>query len=433
MEIVAYPSEPLADKIESILRRRIGVSDKVDEAVRQVLHQVRARGDQAVVEYTERFDGVSVSDGGYRMPSAALQAGLDGLDASLRSAMEAAVANIRSFHEHQRDKSWFVEDGDGVLLGKKVTPIDRLGICVPAGEVPLFSSLLMCAIPAQIAGVGEICVVSPPQQDGQVHPVIAAAARLIGIDEVHAVGGAQAVGAMAYGTETVAPVDKIVGPGSPYTVAAQKQVFGLVGIPMLPGPSEIVVLADGDANPAYIAADLLSQAEHGWGVASVCITDSHALAEAVSAEVERQMETLPRADAVRAALEEYGAIAVVDSLDSGFELLNRIAPEHAELLVADPWKWLDQVRHCGAVFLGEAASEPVGDYFAGTNHVLPTNGAARYASSLGVGDFVKTTSVIAYTETRLRTTQATIARLARAESLEAHARAVEVRCEEESS
>ena len=433
MEIVAYPSEPLADKIESILRRRIGVSDKVDEAVRQVLHQVRERGDQAVVEYTERFDGVSVGDGGYRMSPAALQAGLDGLDASLRSAMEAAVANIRSFHEHQRDKSWFVEDGDGVLLGKKVTPIDRLGICVPAGEVPLFSSLLMCAIPAQIAGVGEICVVSPPQQDGQVHPVIAAAARLIGIDEVHAVGGAQAVGAMAYGTETVAPVDKIVGPGSPYTVAAQKQVFGLVGIPMLPGPSEIVVLADGDANPAYIAADLLSQAEHGWGVASVCITDSRVLAEAVSAEVERQMETLPRADAVRAALEEYGAIAVVDSLDSGFELLNRIAPEHAELLVADPWKWLDQVRHCGAVFLGEAASEPVGDYFAGTNHVLPTNGAARYASSLGVGDFVKTTSVIAYTETRLRTTQATIARLARAESLEAHARAVEVRCEEESS
>ncbi|MBJ67321.1 MAG: histidinol dehydrogenase [Gemmatimonadetes bacterium] len=433
MEIVAYPSEPLADKIESILRRRIGVSDEVDEAVRRVLHQVRARGDQAVVEYTERFDGVSMGDGGYRMLTAVLQAGLNGMDASLRSAMEAAVANIRSFHEHQRDRSWFVEDGDGVLLGKKVTPIDRLGICVPAGEVPLFSSLLMCALPAQIAGVREICVVSPPQQDGQVHPVIAAAARLIGIDEVHAVGGAQAVGAMAYGTETVDPVDKIVGPGSPYTVAAQKQVFGLVGIPMLPGPSEIVVLADGDANPAYIAADLLSQAEHGWGVASVCITDSRALADAVSAEVERQAETLPRADAVRAALEEYGAIAVVDTLELGFELLNRIAPEHAELLVAEPWQWLDQVRHCGAIFLGEAASEPVGDYFAGTNHVLPTNGAARYASSLGVGDFVKTTSVIAYTETRLRNTKATIARLARAESLEAHARAVEVRCEEESS
>ena len=433
MEIVAYPSEPLADKIESILRRRIGVSDEVDEAVRQVLHQVRARGDQAVVEYTERFDGVSFSGSIYRMSSAVLQKGLDSLDASLRSAMEAAVVNIRSFHEHQRDKSWFVEDGDGVLLGKKVMPIDRLGICVPAGEVPLFSSLLMCALPAQIAGVKEICVVSPPQQDGQVHPVIAAAARLIGIDEVHAVGGAQAVGAMAYGTETVAPVDKIVGPGSPYTVAAQKQVFGLVGISMLPGPSEIVVLADECANPAYIAADLLSQAEHGWGVASVCITDSRALADAVSAEVERQAETLPRADAVRAALEEYGAIAVVDTLDLGFELLNRIAPEHAELLVAEPWQWLDQVRHCGAIFLGEAASEPVGDYFAGTNHVLPTNGAARYASSLGVGDFVKTTSVIAYTETRLRNTQATIARLARAESLEAHARAVEVRCEEESS
>ena len=394
---------------------------------------MRARGDQAVVEYTERFDGVSFNGSIYRMSSAVLQKGLDSLDASLRSAMEAAIVNIRSFHEHQRDKSWFVEDGDGVLLGKKVMPIDRLGICVPAGEVPLFSSLLMCALPAQIAGVKEICVVSPPQQDGQVHPVIAAAARLIGIDEVHAVGGAQAVGAMAYGTETVAPVDKIVGPGSPYTVAAQKQVFGLVGISMLPGPSEIVVLADECANPAYIAADLLSQAEHGWGVASVCITDSRALADAVSAEVERRAKTLPRADAVRAALEEYGAIVVVDTLDLGLELLNRIAPEHAELLVAEPWQWLDQVRHCGAVFLGEAASEPVGDYFAGTNHVLPTNGAARYASSLGVGDFVKTTSVIAYTKTRLRNTQATIALLARAESLEAHARAVEVRCEEESS
>lgn len=431
MDIVSYPTEPLDDKLLAILGRRLGVADDVDEAVRGVLSQVRARGDEAVVEYTQRFDGVAVGSQGYRMTAPALAKALEALDDSLRAAVEEAAANIRAFHEHQRDTSWFVEDGDGVLLGKKVTPIDRLGICVPAGEVPLFSSLLMCAIPAQIAGVREICVVSPPREDGCVHPVIAATAQLIGIDEVYAVGGAQAVAAMAYGTATIAPVDKIVGPGSPYTVAAQKQVFGLVGIPMLPGPSEIVVLADAEANPAYIAADLLSQAEHGWGVASVCITDAPALADAVAAEVERQTENLPRADAVRAALDEYGAIVVVDALDAGIELLNRMAPEHAELLVADPWHWLDRVRHCGAVFLGAAASEPVGDYFAGTNHVLPTNGAARYASSLGVGDFVKTTSVIAYSQARLRDTHATIARLARAESLEAHARAVELRCKED--
>ena len=430
MDIVVYPSEPLADKIQAILQRRIGISDDVDEAVRQIVRQVRDRGDVAVAEYTERFDGVSVGGAGSRMTPEALQAALEGLDGSLRGAIEAAAANIRSFHENQREKSWFVEDGEGVLLGKKVTAIDRLGICVPAGEVPLFSSLLMCAIPAQIAGVKEICVVSPPQQNGQAHPVIAAAAQLLGIAEVHAIGGAQAVAAMAYGTETVAPVDKIVGPGSPYTVAAQKQVFGLVGIPMLPGPSEIAVVADADADPSYIAADLLSQAEHGWGVASVCITDSPQLADAVNAEVDRQLDSLPRAEAVRAALEEYGAIVVVDALETGLELLNRMAPEHAELLVADPWRWVDGVRHCGAVFLGAASSEPVGDYFAGTNHVLPTNGAARYASSLGVGDFVKTTSVIAYTQMRLRETYATIAQLARAESLEAHARAVEIRCKE---
>jgi histidinol dehydrogenase len=264
-----------------------------------------------------------------------------------------------------------------------------------------------------------------------VHPTIAAAAQLLGIEEVHAIGGAQAVAAMAYGTKSIRPVDKIVGPGSPYTVAAQKQVFGLVGIPMLPGPSEIVILADEEADPRYVAADLLSQAEHGWGVASVCITDSRDLADAISREVEVQLAQLPRSDTMRQALEEYGAIVVVEDLDRGIELMNRMAPEHAELLVAEPWSWLDKVRHCGAVFLGSASSEPVGDYFAGTNHVLPTNGAARYASSLGVADFVKTTSVIAYSQDRLRDTCVSIARLARAEGLEAHARAVEVRCEKE--
>jgi histidinol dehydrogenase len=433
LEIVAYPAQPLANKLEVILGRRAGVSSEVEEAVREILSQVRARGDEAVAEFTSRFDRVDIAAGQYRIAEPVLQNALKEMDVSLRAAIEAAVANIRSFHEKQRVNSWFVEDGDGVILGKKVTPIDRVGICVPAGQVPLFSSLLMCAIAAQVAGVGEICVVSPPQDSGSVHATIAATACLLGISEVYAVGGAQAVAAMTYGTESVRPVDKIVGPGSPYTVAAQQQVFGLVGISMLPGPSEIVVLADAQANPRYVAADLLSQAEHGWGVASVCITDSRELVEAVVEEVEVQLAQLPRGETVRQALEEYGAVVLVPELVRGVELLNRMAPEHAELLVADPWSWLDKVRHCGAVFMGPASSEPVGDYFAGTNHVLPTNGSARYASSLGVADFVKTTSVISYSPNRLHETSASIALLARAESLEAHARAVEVRCEKGST
>jgi histidinol dehydrogenase len=431
LEVVVYPTEPLADKLVDILGRRAGVTEDVDEAVREILRQVKLRGDEAVAEFTQRFDRVEMVVGQQRVEAADLQYALEHIDGPLRAAIEQAAANIRSFHERQKTNSWFVEDGDGVILGKKVGAIERLGICVPAGQVPLFSSLLMCAIPAQVAGVDEICVVSPPQQDGSVHPTIAATARLLGIEEVHAIGGAQAVAAMAYGTQSIRPVDKIVGPGSPYTVAAQKQVFGLVGIPMLPGPSEIVVLADQEADPRYIAADLLSQAEHGWGVASVCVTDSSALAAAIVKEVEIQLAELPRSDTMRQALEEYGAVVVVENLEQGVELVNRMAPEHAELLVAEPWRWLDKVRHCGAVFLGAASSEPVGDYFAGTNHVLPTNGAARYASSLGVADFVKTTSVIAYSQTRLRDTHANIALLARAEGLEAHARAVEIRCEKE--
>jgi histidinol dehydrogenase len=431
LEVVVYPTEPLADKLIDILGRRAGVTEDVDEAVREILRQVKLRGDEAVAEFTQRFDRVEMVVGQQRVEAADLQYALEHIDGPLRAAIEQAAANIRSFHERQKTNSWFVEDGDGVILGKKVGAIERLGICVPAGQVPLFSSLLMCAIPAQVAGVDEICVVSPPQQDGSVHPTIAATARLLGIEEVHAIGGAQAVAAMAYGTQSIRPVDKIVGPGSPYTVAAQKQVFGLVGIPMLPGPSEIVVLADQEADPRYIAADLLSQAEHGWGVASVCVTDSSALAAAIVKEVEIQLAELPRSDTMRQALEEYGAVVVVENLEQGVELVNRMAPEHAELLVAEPWRWLDKVRHCGAVFLGAASSEPVGDYFAGTNHVLPTNGAARYASSLGVADFVKTTSVIAYSQTLLRDTHANIALLARAEGLEAHARAVEIRCEKE--
>ena len=425
--LVSYPTAPLAAPLAALLARGPESNPEVEDAVRDILRQVREEGDGALCALTERFDGVAISPEQLRVPASVLAEAEAALDPSLRASMEAAAANIRAFHERQKRTAWFVEDGDGVLLGQKITPLERVGLCVPAGEVPLFSSLLMTAVPAQVAGVDQLCVVTPPVAAGRPAPVIAAAARLLGIDEVYAVGGAQAVGALAYGTERIRPVHKIVGPGSPYTVAAQRQVFGTVGIALLPGPSEIVVLADEGADPRLVAADLLAQAEHGWGAAAVCIANCATLAHRVQEELEAQRAALPRRSVIDRALKEYGAIVVVPSLDIGIELLNRLAPEHAELQVADPWRWVHAIRHCGALFLGAASTEPVGDYFAGTNHVLPTQGAARYASSLGWADFVKTTSIIAYTPERLAHTAEHIARLAQAEGLEAHAQAVRIR------
>ena len=334
--IASYPAEPLAAPLAALLARRPEFDPEVEDAVRDILRQVREEGDAALCTLTQRFDGVEVCPGQLRVPASVLAEAEAALDPSLRASMEAAVANIRAFHERQKLNSWFVEDGDGVVLGKKITPIERVGLCVPAGEVPLFSSLLMTAVPAQVAGVDQLCVVSPPVAAGRPASVIAAAARLLGIDEVYAVGGAQAVGALAYGTESIPPVHKIVGPGSPYTVAAQRQVFGAVGIAFLPGPSEIVVLADAGADPRLVAADLLAQAEHGWGVAAVCITDCAALARRVQEELEAQRAALPRYSIIDRALEEYGAIVVVPSLEVGIELLNRLAPEHARIAGGRP-------------------------------------------------------------------------------------------------
>lgn len=432
IEIVSYPSEPQADKLRAILGRRAGVPAEVEETVRDILRQVREGGDRALAELTRRIEKVELEPEQFRVPIEVLDAAAAGLDAELRAAIVAAAANIRAFHERQKINSWFMEDGDGVILGKKVIPIQRVGICVPGGQAPLISSLLMAAVPAQVAGVEEICVVSPPKGDGRPHPDIMGAARLLGLEEVYGIGGAQAVGAMAFGTESIDQVDKIVGPGSLYTVAAKQQVYGIVGIEMIPGPSEIVVLADEEADPRYIAADLLSQAEHGTGFeASVCITPSAELAQSVRQEVIRQAEALPGTEVVETALRNFGAVVVVPDLETGVELLNRMAPEHAELLVAEPWTWLEGIKNAGAVFMGPASTEPVGDYFAGTNHILPTNGTARYASSLGLADFVKTTSIVAYSDRRLRRVGSQIATLARAEGLEAHARAVEIRTEDD--
>lgn len=431
VEILSYPAQPLPAKLQAILGRQQRIPEQVERSVRQVLEAVRTRGDEALAEFTAQFDRVQLRPEQFRVPAPVLAQALAQLDPALRQAIEAAAANIRAFHERQRLNSWFMEDGDGVILGKKVLPIARVGICVPGGQAPLFSSLLMAAIPAQVAGVQELCVVSPPQADGRPHPTILATAQLLGLTEVYGLGGAQAVGAMAFGTATIKGVDKIVGPGSLYTVAAKQQVYGVVGIEMIPGPSELVVLADEEADPRYVAADLLSQAEHGSGYeAVVCITPSAALAQRVQQAVEEQLARLPRSEEARLALENFGALVVVPDLGVGVELLNRLAPEHAELLVQDPWSWVEQIKNAGALFLGAAATEPVGDYFAGTNHVLPTNGAARFSSSLGVADFLKTTSIIAYTAGRLNKVGDQIIRLAEAEGFAAHAEAVRLRLED---
>ncbi len=428
IDIVSYPSSPPAAKLEAILDRHGGVPVEVEETVARILGAVRQQGDAAVATFTAEFDGVSLEPTQFRVPAEVLAQALVAMEPDLREALEAAIENIRAFHERQRRNSWFMEDGDGVILGKKIVPIQRVGICVPGGQAPLISSLLMAAVPALVAGVPELCVVSPPKADGRPHPDIMGTAHLLGIDTVYGVGGAQAVGALAYGTETIAAVDKIVGPGSAYTVAAKRQVFGTVGIEMIPGPSEIVVLAGPEAEARYIAADLLSQAEHGTGLeAAVCITPCESLARQIQAEVARQTVALPRQDEIKKALLAFGAVVVVPNLEIGIELLNRMAPEHVELLVEDPWGCLEGIKNAGAVFLGAASTEPVGDYFAGTNHVLPTNGAARYASSLGLDDFVKTTSIISYTPKRLARVGEQIVRLATAEGFEAHAEAVRLR------
>ncbi len=426
------PIVPLRDieqRLAAVLSRQASFSPEVDRAVRDVLSAVAAGGDRAVLDFSERFDGVRPP--ALRVPTEALETAARSMDADLRRIVEKAAVNIRRFHEHQREKSWYVDEPDGVVLGQRILPLERAGLYVPGGTAFYPSSLLMNAIPAQVAGVEEIHVVSPPKKEngGLPTPLVLATAHLLGLTNVYAAGGAQAIAALAYGTETIPRVDKIVGPGNAYVASAKKQVYGQVAIDAVAGPSEIVVLADADADATFAAADLLSQAEHDERASAILVTPSQALAERVQAEVSRLAARLSRRETVEAALRDYGACVVTTTLDEAVALVNRLAPEHLELLVADPWRVLTQIRHAGAVFLGPYASEPVGDYFAGPNHVLPTGGTARYASALGVHDFVRRQSIIHYTERRLRQTGADIARFADAEGLDAHALAIRVRLE----
>ncbi|AKG37009.1 histidinol dehydrogenase [Paenibacillus durus] len=404
-----------------------------NKAVKQIVADIKQEGDAALFRYTEKFDGARLSRDNVRVTQEELQAAYEHVEESFVSAIRAAADNIRAFHARQKRNSWMDLQPDGTILGQIIRPLQRVGVYVPGGKASYPSSVLMNVIPAQIAGVPEIVMVTPPATGGKegIDPYILVAAAEAGVNEIYRVGGAQAVAALAFGTESIAPVDKICGPGNIYVALAKREVYGAVDIDSIAGPSEIVVLADDTAEPAYIAADLLSQAEHDEMASAILVTASQALAEAVAAEVERQLRELPREAIARASVENYGAIIVVETLEEGISVVNRLAPEHLEIVAQDPMALTGAVQNAGAIFLGPYSSEPVGDYFAGPNHIIPTNGTARFSSPVDVDDFIKKSSLIYYSKEALLRDGKTIIELARREGLEAHARAVEIRLENE--
>jgi len=414
------------------LKGRENPDQAVEQRVRDILASVAADGDEALAEFTRRFDCPDFTPAMLPVSTDEIAAAGRQVAASDMAILEEAAHNIRVFHEEQKEKSWWTTREDGTILGQLVRPVDSAGLYVPGGqggETPLVSSLLMNAIPAQVAGVGRIAAISPPRKDGTLNPYILAAASLLGIHEIYRTGSAWGIAALAYGTRTIAPVDVLAGPGNIYVTTAKRLLVGQVGIDMIAGPSEIIILADRTAPPAWLAADLLSQAEHDPLAASILVTDSPELARAVLAELAVQLEKLPRNEIAGKALADWGAVVTVPGLKEGVELVNRLAPEHLELAVAEPWGILGDIRHAGAIFLGCGCPEPVGDYFAGPNHVLPTMGNARFSSALSVDTFTKKSSLIAAPPAYARRHGAKIARLARLEGLEAHARSVECRNE----
>ena len=407
---------------EEILNRDIRAEEDVGTAVDAVIADVRQNGDAALLRYTERFDGVKLT--ALEVTAAELDDAWAALDGDFKTTLQMAADNIRHFHERQVQNDFVLTDRPGIVMGQRYTPIRRVGVCVPRSPEAFPSTILMNVIPARIAGVEEIIVVTPPDKTGAVSAEALAAAKIAGADRIFKVGGAQAVAALAYGTETIPAVDKIVGPGGIFVATAKRKVFGQAGIDMIAGPSEILVLSDGDSNPAWVAADMLSQAEHDVCASAVLVTDSRPLAEAVQTELEEQLSTLPRRDIAARSLADNGKIIVTADLSTAVEAVNRIAPEHLELCVADPFALLPQIRNAGSVFLGRSAPEALGDYFAGPNHTLPTSGTARFSSPLGVDDFRKRSSFLYYTRETLAEAAPRIAEFARREGLAAHARSV---------
>ena len=402
-----------------IFQRETPIS-RVEEPVAAILADVKKRGDAAVLEYTARFDRCDLSS--LAVTAEEIEEAMAQVEQEFLEVLHRAAANIREFHTAQVRQSLVLTPRSGVVLGQRITPIERVGLYVPGGTAAYPSTVLMDAIPAKIAGCEKIVMVTPPGADGKINPAILAAAKIAGVTDIFKMGGAQAVAALAYGTESVPKVDKIVGPGNAYVAEAKKQVFGMVAIDMIAGPSEILVLADGKSDPKVVAADMLSQAEHDRNATAVLVTESMALAQAVQAELEIQLEALPRRDIARSSVDNNGMIIVADTLMQGIDIANRLAPEHLELLVDDPFSYLDAIRNAGSVFLGRSCPEALGDYFAGPNHTLPTSGTARFSSPLGVDDFVKKSQFLYYTPDALNAVAEDVAKFARKEGLEAHAR-----------
>jgi histidinol dehydrogenase len=415
---------PPFEALDPLLPRRAGTDPETREAVRRILEDVLVRGDDAVREYTRRFDGVDLAPAEWELDSGSWQGALARVEPGLRRALGRAVDRVRAYHEHQREPGFHLTEADGSVIGMKVTPLDRVGLYVPGGKASYPSSVIMNAIPALVAGVQEIIAVVPPQG---VTDVVLAACALSGVTRIFRIGGAQAVAALAYGTATVPRVDKIVGPGNRWVAEAKRQVVGQVGIDMIAGPTEILILADATAWPSRVAADLIAQAEHDEDAVSWCVTTDPALAEALPAALEEALAKAPRAAIARTALERNGLVVLVPSMREAVEVVNRRAPEHLEIVTEAAERVAASIRHAGAIFLGDETPEPVGDYLAGPSHVLPTSGTARYASPLGVYDFVKRTSVIRYTRARLAEDADAIIALAEAEGLYGHAEAVRMR------
>lgn len=427
MRIEKLDQDTKKNLLEDLLKRSPNSYGKYEESVKEILDAVRERRDEALFEYTKKFDGADISADNILVTEEEVREAYEAVDQGLLEVIRKALVNIHVYHEKQMQYSWFDSKPDGTVLGQKVTALQRVGVYVPGGKAAYPSSVLMNVMPAKVAGVEEIIMVTPPGKDSRVTPTTLVAAKEAGVDKVYKAGGAQAIGALAYGTESIPKVDKIVGPGNIYVALAKKAVYGHVSIDSIAGPSEILVLADETANPRYAAADLLSQAEHDELASAILVTTSMELAGKVSEWTERFTKELSRGEIIQKSLDNYGHILVADSMEDAIEAANEIASEHLEIMTANPFEVMTKIRNAGAIFIGEYSSEPLGDYFAGPNHVLPTNGTAKFFSPLSVDDFIKKSSIISYSREALEKIHTDIERFAEAEHLTAHANSVRVR------
>ena len=431
MRIQKLDSRSKKNLLEDLLKRSPNQYGQYEKGVAKILSRIKEEGDNALFAYTEEFDHAKIDKNNIRVTEEEIREAYEQIDSGLVDIIREAMENIRVYHEKQKQYSWFDSKSDGTILGQKVTPLQRVGVYVPGGKAAYPSSVLMNVIPAKVAGVDEIVMTTPPGRDGKVTPTTLVAAHEAGVDVIYKAGGAQAIGALAYGTESIKRVDKIVGPGNIYVALAKKAVYGHVSIDAVAGPSEILVIADETANPRYVAADLLSQAEHDELASAILVTTSETLAEKVSEEVDRFLETLSRSEIIRKSLDNYGYILVAETMEDAIDIANEIASEHLEIQTKDPYNVMTKIRNAGAIFIGEYASEPLGDYFAGPNHVLPTNGTARFFSPLSVDDFIKKSSIIGYSREALEKIHTKIEAFAEAEHLTAHANSIKVRFEEQ--